>query len=172
MYGILFICHGNICRSPTAEMILKDMANKCGAAEQLRIESRATSTEEISGGIGNPIYPPAKRELERHGIPCGNKRAQLLKQGDAMLFDLLICMDQANMRNALRIIGSDPGGKLHLLTEYSGRNSEIADPWYTGNYDLAFREIYAGCAALMRTLARENKMKSHGFSELFSGLEK
>lgn len=151
---ILFICHGNICRSPMAEMMLKAMVRGQGLAERFDIASRATSTEEIIGGVGNPIYPPARAELAKHGIPCEKRCAVQLRREDYNLYDLLICMDAANVRNALRILGGDPHGKVHKLMDYTDRGSDVADPWYTGRFDAAYRDIEAGCAGLLSALAR------------------
>ena len=125
MTRVLFICHGNICRSPMAEFVMKDLVKKAGLESQFHIESAATSTEEI----GNPVYPPARRKLAEHGIDCTGKTARQLKNRDYDQFDLLIGMDKANLRNMYRICGGDFDGKLHLLMEYAGHpDSEVADP--------------------------------------------
>ena len=108
---IMFVCHGNICRSPMAEFIFKDLAKKQGAADRFLVASSATSTEEIRNGIGNPVYPPAKAELEKHGLSCGGKRAVQLQKSDYDKYDLFIGMDSANIRNMLRIFGGDPAGR-------------------------------------------------------------
>ena len=152
MIKVLFICHGNICRSPMAEFILKDMVRKKGIADQFEIASCATSREEIWGGVGNPVYPPAKAELARHGISCDGKRAVQLTKDDYDRYDYLLCMDNTNMRNAKRIIGSDFDDKLHLLLSYTGENDSIADPWYFGNFDRTYSDIVRGCNAFLRYL--------------------
>ena len=128
---IMFVCHGNICRSPMAEFIFEDLAKKQGVADRFLVASSATSTEEIWNGIGNPVYPPAKAELERHGLSCGGKRAVQLQKSDYDKYDLFIGMDSANIRNMLRIFGGDPAGKVHKLMDYTTRGGDVADPWYS-----------------------------------------
>ncbi len=148
MTRILFVCHGNICRSPMAEFIMKDLAAQAGRSGEFQIASAATSTEEL----GNGVYPPARRKLAEHGIGCAGKRARQLTRGDYDAYDLLIGMDSANLRNMRRICGGDPAGKIHLLLDFTGRGGEVADPWYTGDFDTAFRDIDAGCRALLSWL--------------------
>ena len=149
MMKILFICHGNICRSPMAEFVMRDLVKKAGLESQFHIESAATSTEEI----GSPVYPPARRKLAEHGIGCAGKTARQLTGRDYGQFDLLIGMDHANLRNTRRICGGDPCGRIHLLMEYAGRpEAEVADPWYTGDFDAAWRDVLAGCQGLLDTL--------------------
>ncbi len=149
MIKILFVCHGNICRSPMAEFIMKDLAKKAGLEDQLQIASAATSTEEI----GNPVYPPARRKLQELGIDCAGKTARRLTAEDYGRCDLLIGMDQANLRNMRRICGGDPEGKVHLLMEFAGRpQQEVADPWYTGDFDRACGDILTGCQALLEEI--------------------
>ena len=149
MVKILFVCHGNICRSPMGEFILKDLAAKAGLADRFHIESAATSTEEI----GNPVYPPARRKLAQHGIDCAGKTARQLTAADYGRFDLLLSMDRANIRNMTRICGGDPQGKIHLLMEYTGHpGREVADPWYTGDFDAAWDDVLAGCQGLLRKI--------------------
>ena len=147
LYRILFVCHGNICRSPMGEFILKDLAAKAGLADRFHIESAATSTEEI----GNPVYPPARRKLAQHGIDCAGKTARQLTAADYGRFDLLLSMDRANIRNMTRICGGDPQGKIHLLMEYTGHpGREVADPWYTGDFDATWDDVLAGCQGLLK----------------------
>ncbi|MBQ6387497.1 MAG: low molecular weight phosphotyrosine protein phosphatase [Ruminococcus sp.] len=148
MVRIMFVCHGNICRSPMAEFILKDMVQCRGIAEQFEIASSATSTEEIWGDVGNPVYPPAQRELAAHGIFCGDKRAVQLKKDDYMRYDYFLCMDQNNLRNARRILGADRENKVHLLLSFADGGS-IADPWYCGNFDRTYDDIVRGCEAFL-----------------------
>ena len=149
MTSVLFICHGNICRSPMAEFILKDLVGKAGLADRFEIASAATSTEEL----GNPVYPPARAVLAEHGIGCGGHAARQLIRADYGRWDLLVGMDRANLRNMARICGGDPVGKLHLLMEYAGEpDREVADPWYTRDFQAAWRDISAGCRGLLRAL--------------------
>lgn len=152
MTRILFICHGNICRSPMAEFIFKDLAEKNGVSGKFYVASAATSTDEIFNGKGNPVYPPAEKELARHGLICEGKRAVRLQKSDYDKYDLLIGMDSANIRNILRITGGDPSGKVHKLTEYSGTGRDVDDPWYSGRFDVAFRDIDEGCRSLFDML--------------------
>lgn len=152
MVKILFICHGNICRSPMAEFIFKDLIQKRGVANQFFIASAATSTEEI----GNPVYPPAKRKLAEHGISCEGKRARQMKREDYKEYDLLIGTEQINIRNMERIAGGDPDAKMHRLLDYSTRPRDISDPWYTGDFERAYRDILEGCEALLDYLMKES----------------
>ena len=141
MIKILFICHGNICRSPMAEFMMKHMVEQRGLKEQFEIASAATSTEECWNGRGNPVYPPARAELKRHGIGntaytnFSSKRARQVTQEDYRHYDYLLCTDAMNIRNTLRITGADKDNKIHLLLDYAGRRGQsIADPWYTGDF--------------------------------------
>ena len=152
MIKILFICHGNICRSPMAEFVLKDMVKKAGRENEFVIASSATSTEEIWGGVGNPVYPPARDELKKHGISCEGKRAVQVKKSDYENYDYLICMDENNMRNIRRIIGSDPECKIVKLLSFTGESRNVADPWYSGDFETCYRDIYNGCKALLEKL--------------------
>lgn len=148
MIRILFVCHGNICRSPMGEFIMKDLAEKAGRGEEFYIESAATSTEEI----GNKVYPPARHVLREHGISCEGKTARQMTKADYDRFDLLIGMDSANIRNMTRICGGDRMSKIHLLMDYTDRPGDVADPWYTGNFDVTWRDILEGCTGLLETL--------------------
>lgn len=152
MIKILFICHGNICRSPMAEFILKDMVEKQGRADEFYIESAATSTEEIWHGVGNPVYPPARDILAKHGISCEGKRARQVKYEDYDKFDLLIAMDSNNIRNLRKLIPEDTKGKVHLMMEYAGQKRDVADPWYTGNFQKTWDDIYLACGKLLENL--------------------
>jgi protein-tyrosine phosphatase len=148
MVKILFVCHGNICRSPMAEYIMKDLVEKAGLAEQFSIASAATSREEL----GNPVYPPAREILARHGISCAGHAARQLTRADYQAYDLLIGMDRMNLRNMIRICGGDPEGKIRLLLDYSSRPGEVADPWYTGDFTAAWNDILLGCQGLLSAL--------------------
>ena len=145
MTNILFVCHGNICRSPMAEFVMKDLVKKAGLESQIRIASAATSTEEI----GNPVYPQARRKLAEHGIGCAGKTARQLTRADYGQYDLLIGMDSANLRNMRRICLGDPEVKIHLLLEYTGHPGDVADPWYTGDFETTWRDVLEGCMGLL-----------------------
>ena len=149
MTKILFVCHGNICRSPMAEFVMKDLVRKAGADERFFIASAATSTEEI----GNPVYPPARRKLAEHGIGCAGKTARQMTAADYREYDLLIGMDSANLRNMRRICGGDPEGKIRLLMDFTDRPGDVADPWYTGDFETTWRDISAGCRGLLEWLS-------------------
>lgn len=148
MIKILFVCHGNICRSPMAEYVMKDLVKKAGLADRFVIRSAATSTEEI----GNPVYPPARRKLAEHGIRCDGHAARQLRKSDYAAWDLLIGMDNANFRNMNRICGGDPEGKIHLLMDYTDRPGEVADPWYTNDFERTWRDVEAGCRGLLASV--------------------
>ena len=148
MIKLLFVCHGNICRSPMAEFVMKDLVAKQGRSAEFVIASAATSTEEI----GNGVYPPARAELRKHGIGCEGKRAVQLRREDYDKYDLLIGMDSANIRNMQRVLGGDRQGKIRKLMDYTDRGGDVADPWYTDRFDVAYRDIYDGCMALLNTL--------------------
>ena len=152
MIKIMFVCHGNICRSPMAEFIFRDLINKNGIAERFYVSSCATSTEEIWNGIGNPVYPPAKRELAKHNISCDGKRAVQLKKSDYENYDYLIAMDTNNVRNIMRIIGSDKDEKVFKLMSFTSRGGDVADPWYSGDFETCYKDIYEGCCALLEKL--------------------
>lgn len=149
MIKVLFCCHGNICRSPMAEFVMKDLVGKAGADERFFIASAATSTEEI----GNPVYPPARRKLAEHGIGCAGKTARQMTAADYREYDLLIGMDSANLRNMRRICGGDPEGKIRLLMDFTDRPGDVADPWYTGDFETTWRDISAGCRGLLEWLS-------------------
>lgn len=151
MKRILFVCHGNICRSPMAEFVMKDLVRQGGLEGTLQIASAATSTEEI----GNPVYPPARRKLAEHQISCAGKTARQLRQEDYQEYDFLVGMDHANLRNMRRILGGDPEEKLSLLLDHAGRSGEeIADPWYTGDFEETYRDVLAGCRGLLDQIER------------------
>ena len=150
MIKILFICHGNICRSAMAEFIMKKMVSDAGFGERFEIASAATSTEEI----GNPVYPPAKEMLAAHGIGCSGKTARQMKPDDYIYYDMLVGMDQENMYYMKRMYGGGTDKKLHLLLDYSDHPRDVADPWYTRDFQAAWDDIYEGCTALTRYLLK------------------
>jgi protein-tyrosine phosphatase len=135
-----------------AEFIFKKMIRERGLEDRFAVASSATSTEEIWGGVGNPVYPPAKEELARHGISCDGKRAVQLRRDDYDKYDLLVGMDSANIRNMHRMLGGDPAGKIRKLMDYTPRGGDVADPWYSERFDIAYRDIYEGCEALLKEL--------------------
>ncbi|WP_026487985.1 low molecular weight protein-tyrosine-phosphatase [Butyrivibrio sp. XBB1001] len=159
MIRILFVCHGNICRSTMAEFIMKDIVNKQGLAEAFHIESSATHTDEIWNGVGSPVYPPARAKLREHGIGTDDnelgvsqKRARLTSRADYDKFDFIIGMDSANIRNLNGIFGGDPDNKVHKMLEFAGRDGDVADPWYTGNFDATWKDCSEGCHGLFRQI--------------------
>lgn len=151
MIKILFVCHGNICRSPMAEFIMKDMVKKNWLEHHFIIASAATSTEEI----GNAVHWGTKNKLEEYGISTAGKRAVQLKKQDYDKYDYLIGMEQRNLTNMLRIIGTDPEHKIYRLLQFSDRPRDIADPWYTGNFDLTYQDIYEGCWTFLQKIAEK-----------------
>ncbi len=152
MIKIMFVCHGNICRSPMAEFIFKDMVKKMGIEKEFFVQSSATSTEEIWGNIGNPVYPPAKKKLAEHNISCDGKRAIQLKKSDYDKYDYIIGMEQVNVRNILKIVKEDKENKVFRLMDFTDNKKDIQDPWYSGNFDITYDEIYEGCKGLLRYL--------------------
>ena len=152
MIRILFICHGNICRSPMAEFVFRKKAAERGVSPLFSVSSAATSTEEIWNGVGNPVYPPAQKELSKHGITCEGKRAVQLQRADGERYDMLIGMDGANIRNMHRMLGSGAEGKIFKLMSFAGKDADVSDPWYSGRFDIAYRDIREGCEGLLRYL--------------------
>lgn len=150
MIKVLFICHGNICRSPMGEFILKKMVKERGRETCFQIASAATSTEEI----GNPVYPPARQKLKEHGVDCAGKTAVQLVRGDYGYYDYFLCMDRWNVKNTLRIFGGDPMNKVSLLLSWCGQQREVDDPWYSGDFDTAYREIERGCSAFLEQVLK------------------
>ena len=148
MTKILFICHGNICRSTMAEYVMKYLVQKNGLEHDIFIDSAATSTDEI----GNGVHHGTRRKLAQVGIPCGDHRARQVTWADYQHFDLLIGMDDANLRNLRRMLENDPDGKISLLLDYTGRPGPIADPWYTGDFDATYRDVLEGCQGLLNKL--------------------
>ncbi len=150
MIKIMFVCHGNICRSPMAEFVFKKLISDAGIEDRFLVSSSATSTEEICCGIGNPVYPPARAELKKHGISCDGKRAVQLTKGDLEKYDYFICMDDNNLRNAKRILGESE--KISKLLDWTERGGSVADPWYSGDFSTAYRDIEEGCHAILYKL--------------------
>ena len=151
MIKILFICHGNICRSPMAEFVMRDLVKKAGLENRFVIASAATSTEEI----GNPVYPPARRELARHGIGCAGHAARRICREDYDRYDWLIGMDRANLSNMRRLWDGDPAEKVHALLEFAGRpGQDVADPWYTGDFEATWLDVLSGCRGLLALLEK------------------
>lgn len=150
MTKILFICHGNICRSPMAEFVFKDIAKKAGMGDKFSVASAATSYEEI----GNPVHRGTAKILDRLGISYSGKRAVHLEKSDYAKYDYLVCMDSANVRNTLRIVGADPEGKVHKLLEFADSCEDVADPWYTGNFERTYEDVLAGCEGLLKHIEK------------------
>ena len=159
MIRILFVCHGNICRSTMAEFVMKDIVNKQGLYDAFHIESSATHTDEIWNGVGSPVYPPARAKLREHGIGTADnelgvseKRARLTSRTDYGKFDYIIGMDSANMRNLNSLFGGDPEHKLYKMLDFADRDGDVADPWYTGNFDATWTDVSEGCHGLFRQI--------------------
>ena len=150
MTRILFVCHGNICRSPMAEYIMKQMVKDSHLEDDFEIASAATSTEEL----GNPVYPPARQKLAQHGISCTGHRARQVTRHDYTYYDLIIAMDSYNVRNLHRMLGGDPEGKIHMMLDYTDRPGDVADPWYTDNFDATWRDCTDGCRGLLKSIVR------------------
>lgn len=146
MIKILFVCHGNICRSPMAEFVMKDMVKKEGLERIFHIESAATSAEEV----GNPVYPPARRKLAEHGISCEGHSARQLIKADYDAFDMIIGMDSANVRNMRRICGRED--KISMLLDYTDMPGSVADPWYTGDFEATWQDVERGCGGLLKSI--------------------
>lgn len=148
MKKVMFVCHGNICRSPIAEFVMKDLVKKAGRQNEFLLDSSATSTEEI----GNGIYPPAKRKLIEKGVPFTEHYARQIKKAEYDDWDLFICMDGANVRNLMRIFENDKKNKVKKLLDYTGHGGDVADPWYTGNFENTYLDVLEGCMKLLETL--------------------
>ena len=158
MIRVMFVCHGNICRSPMAEMILKHNVRERGIADRFVIASSATSTEEIWGDRGNPIYPPALDALKRHKIPVEPHYAVQIRKRDYAEYDYLLCMDSLNLRNIARIVGADKDGKIHKLLDFTDAPRDVADPWFSGNFEQAFSDIVRGCEGFLTHLERNGAL--------------
>lgn len=153
MTKILFVCLGNICRSPMAEFVFRDMVQKQGLEDRFSVASAATSTEEL----GNPVHPGTQRRLAREGISTRGKTAVQLTRRDYQRYDYLIGMEQRNLSGMLRILGSDPAGKVHRLLDFTDRPRDIADPWYTGDFDRTYDDVVEGCQGLLAHLLEEGR---------------
>ncbi|MBE5765472.1 MAG: low molecular weight phosphotyrosine protein phosphatase [Clostridiales bacterium] len=151
MKRIMFVCLGNICRSPMAEFVFKDLIKKKNIEHKYIVASSATSSDEIYMGVGNPVYPPAKEDLKKHGISCEGKRAVQLTVKDYEKYDLFVCMDNSNVKNTIRIFNGDPQNKVKLLLDYAC-GGEVADPWYYGHFDKTYKDVLTGCTALLGAL--------------------
>ena len=149
---IMFVCHGNICRSPMAEFIFKRIVSENHRDSDFLIASSATSTEEIWNGVGNPVYPPARAELEKHGISCSGKRAVQLKREDSDKYDIFVGMDSANIRNMHRILGEGAKDRIFKLMDFTSRPGDVSDPWYSDRFDIAYRDIEEGCRCLFEKI--------------------
>ena len=147
MTKILFVCHGNICRSPMAEFVFRDLTERAGLSGRIACASAATSSEEL----GNPVYPPVRRLLASHGLDCTGKTARQFVPDDYDRYDLLVGMDAANLRNMQRLFGGDPAGKLRLLLSFAGETRDVADPWYTRDFGQCWEDVGRGCRALLRS---------------------
>lgn len=146
-HKILFVCHGNICRSPMAEFVMKYLVKEAGMEDQFEIASAATSTEEI----GNPVYPPARRKLEEHGISCEGKRARVITRDDYHYYDQIVVMDSENIQSLRWLFGKDKDRKVKLLMDYTDNPGEVADPWYTGDFEATWQDVSEGCKSLLNT---------------------
>ena len=147
---ILFVCHGNICRSPMAEFVMKHLVEEKGLQDLFEIASAATSTEEL----GNPVYPPARRKLAEHGIGCQGKTARQMTMDDYHHYDYVIVMDRNNVRNLHRLLGGDPDQKISLLMDYTRRPGQVADPWYTGDFEATWIDVLEGCEGLLESIMK------------------
>ncbi len=160
MVRIMFVCLGNICRSPMAEIIFRDMVQKAGLGSEFIIASSATSSENVRNGTGAEVYPPAKRILAAHGLGTGGKRAVQLTADDYGRYDMIICMDRNNVRSAGRICGGDRDGKIRMLMDFTRRPGDVSDPWYTGDFETAYRDIYEGCEGLLDYCNKEREKEN------------
>lgn len=151
MIKILFVCHGNICRSPMAEFLMRDLVHKSNLSDQVLVASAATSTEEI----GNPVHYGTREKLRQVGISCAGKTAVQLKKSDYAKYDYLIGMDDWNIRNMRRMLGGDPDGKIYKMLKFAGSSRDVADPWYTGDFEATYRDIMAGCQGLLREIGEK-----------------
>ncbi len=152
MIKVMFICHGNICRSPMAEFVFRDMVRREGLSDKILVASSATSREEI----GTPVYPPARAILAEHGLSCKGKTAVQLTKSDYDEFDYLVPMEDYNIRNMCRIIGADTQSKVRKLLDYTNQGGDVADPWYSGDFETCYRDIFNGCTGLLEYIKNHN----------------
>ncbi len=157
MIKLLFVCHGNICRSPMAEFVMKSMVEKAGLEREIHVASAATTTEEI----GSPVYPPARRKFAEHGIDCAGKTARQMHYSDYERFDLIIGMDRENLWDMRRICLGDPADKIHLLMDYTDHPGDVADPWYTRDFEATWRDVEEGCRGLLEWLREKHDFLNH-----------
>ena len=157
MTGIMFVCLGNICRSPMAEIIFKDMVEKAGRSAEFLIASSATSSENVCNGIGAEVYPPAKKVLAKHGLSTDGKRAVQISAEDYDKYDYIVCMDKYNLRSLNRLFGGDKDGKIFMLMDFTERPGDVSDPWYSGDFETAYRDIHEGCKGLLGHITQQNK---------------
>ena len=150
MVKILFICHGNICRSTMAEYVMKHLVKQAGMEQEFYIDSAATSTEEI----GNGVHYGTRRKLAQMGVSCGDHRARQITWQDYQKFEYIIGMDNANIRNLRRMLKNDPEGKITMMLDYTDRPGEVADPWYTGDFEATYRDVLEGCQGLLKELTK------------------
>ncbi len=155
MIRILFVCHGNICRSPMAEFCMKDLVRRAGREAEFEIASAALHTDEI----GNPVYPPARRELAAHGIACDGKTARLMERADYARWDFIVGMDDVNRRDLLRLFPGDPDGKISLLLDWTGSPRAVADPWYTRDFATTWRDVLDGCTAMLAAIGKDYRLR-------------
>ena len=151
MIKVLFVCHGNICRSPMAEFVMKDLVRKAGLEDRFLIASKAARRDEL----GNDTHYGTKAKLRQMGVPFAKRRATLLDRSDYDAYDYLIGMDEENMRDMLRLFGGDPNGKIYKLLRFADEDRDVADPWYTGNFDETYEDVLKGCTALLRMIGKK-----------------
>ena len=152
VHKIMFVCLGNICRSPMAELLFRDMVERAGRSDEFIVESAATSSENVWRGVGAPVYTPVRKLLESKGISCAGKRAQVLRREHGETFDLFLCMDDANVRDAGRILGEKYVGKCKKLLSFAGERGDVADPWYTRDFQTAYDDVKRGLEGLLKSI--------------------
>lgn len=153
VHKIMFVCLGNICRSPMAELVFRAMVTRAGRADEFLIASAATCDDNVFNGVGAPVYPPMRKLLESKGISCEGKRAQILEASDGDKYDLFLCMDDSNVRNAVRILGAKHAAKCKKLLSFAGESGDVADPWYTRDFNVAYEDVKRGLEGLLKSLS-------------------